>query len=56
MSDFPRASAFNDVTRYPYYNEGKTAVLQALVGQVMKKTSGKGNPVSIQEILTELLH
>ena len=28
MSDFPRASAFNDVTRYPYYNEGKTAILR----------------------------
>ena len=38
------------------YKKGKAAVLQALVGQVMKKTSGKGNPVSIQEILTELLH
>jgi aspartyl-tRNA(Asn)/glutamyl-tRNA(Gln) amidotransferase subunit B len=37
------------------YKKGKTAVIQALVGQVMKKTSGKGNPVIIQELLTEML-
>lgn len=37
------------------YKKGKTAVLQAMVGQVMKKTSGKGNPVIIQELLTELI-
>ena len=24
MSDYPRASAFNDASRYPYYNGGKT--------------------------------
>ncbi len=37
------------------YKKGKTAVIQAMVGQVMKKTSGKGNPVIIQELLTEML-
>lgn len=37
------------------YKKGKTAVIQAMVGQVMKKTSGKGNPVIIQELLTELM-
>jgi len=37
------------------YKKGKTAVIQAMVGQVMKKTSGKGNPIIIQEILAELL-
>jgi aspartyl-tRNA(Asn)/glutamyl-tRNA(Gln) amidotransferase subunit B len=37
------------------YKKGKTAVLQAMVGQVMKKTSGKGNPGIIQELLTELI-
>jgi aspartyl-tRNA(Asn)/glutamyl-tRNA(Gln) amidotransferase subunit B len=37
------------------YRKGKTAVIQAMVGQVMKKTSGKGNPVIIQELLTEML-
>ncbi|HEX2947662.1 MAG TPA: Asp-tRNA(Asn)/Glu-tRNA(Gln) amidotransferase subunit GatB [Clostridia bacterium] len=37
------------------FKKGKTAVLQAMVGQVMKKTSGKGNPVIIQELLTELI-
>lgn len=37
------------------YRAGKTAALQALVGQVMKKTAGRGNPTAIQEIMTELL-
>ena len=37
------------------YRKGKTAVLQALVGQSMRKTSGRGNPVTLQEIFTELL-
>lgn len=37
------------------YKKGKTTVLQALVGQCMKKTSGRANPVVLQEILTELL-
>ena len=26
MSDYPRASAFNDASRYPYYNGGKTVI------------------------------
>lgn len=37
------------------YKKGKTAVLQALVGQAMKKTSGRGNPVILQAVFTELL-
>jgi len=37
------------------YKKGKNAVLQALVGQCMKKTSGRANPVVLQDILTELL-
>ena len=37
------------------YKKGKTAVLQALVGQTMKKTSGRGNPAILQEIFKELL-
>lgn len=37
------------------YRAGKTAAFQALVGQIMKKTRGRGNPVKIQEILTALL-
>ena len=37
------------------YRKGKTAVLQALVGQVMKKTSGRANPVIIKEAMVEIL-
>lgn len=37
------------------YRAGKKAAFQSLVGQVMKKTSGRGNPVKIQEILSSLL-
>ena len=37
------------------YRAGKQAAFQALVGQMMKKTQGKGNPVMIQEILQKLL-
>lgn len=37
------------------YKSGKQAAFQALVGQMMKKTQGKGNPVMIQEILKKLL-
>lgn len=37
------------------YRKGKTAAFQGLMGQMMKKTKGKGNPVKIQKILTEKL-
>ncbi len=37
------------------YKKGKTASLQFLVGQVMKETRGKANPVAISEILKKLL-
>ena len=37
------------------YRKGKTAVLQALVGQCMRKTSGRGNPVTLHEIFKELI-
>ncbi len=37
------------------YRAGKAAAFQALVGQVMKKTGGRGNPVKIQKILGDLL-
>ncbi len=37
------------------YKNGKTAAMKAIMGQVMSKTGGKGNPVMIQEILKEEL-
>ncbi len=37
------------------YNKGKTTVVMALVGAMMKKTSGKADPQRTREILEELL-
>ncbi len=37
------------------YLAGKSEAFQALVGQVMKKTNGRGNPVKIQEILKRII-
>ena len=37
------------------YRKGKTAAFQGLMGQMMKKTKGKGNPAKIQEILAQKL-
>ena len=37
------------------YKAGKTTVIMALVGAVMKKTSGKANAQKIRQILEELL-
>ncbi len=38
------------------YKSGKTNAMKAIVGQVMAKTQGKGNPVMINEIVLELLN
>lgn len=37
------------------YRAGKEAALQALVGQMMRKTGGRGNPARIRGILVRLL-
>lgn len=37
------------------YRKGKTAAFQGLMGQMMKKTKGRGNPVKMREILLEKL-
>ena len=37
------------------YKEGKTAILQFLVGQVMKESRGKANPGVVQAILRKML-
>lgn len=37
------------------YRKGKVTVIQALIGAVMKKTSGKANPEKVKEILEKLL-
>lgn len=37
------------------YKSGKTTIIQALVGQVMRKTSGKANAQKVLSILEELL-
>ena len=42
----------NQVTEY---QSGKTNMFDYFVGQVMKATQGKANPVKVKEILTEEL-
>lgn len=37
------------------YRKGNKNAFHALVGQMMKRTQGKGNPQIISELLTELL-
>ncbi len=37
------------------YNSGKKNAYKAMIGQVMAKTGGKGNPVMINEIILKLL-
>ena len=37
------------------YQNGNKNAFHALVGQMMKKTQGKGNPQVIGQVLTELL-
>ncbi len=37
------------------YRKGNANAFHALVGQMMKKTGGKGNPLMIQKVLRELL-
>ena len=37
------------------YRSGRTAALQSLVGRVMKRTAGRGNPALLQEIFRSLL-
>ncbi len=38
------------------YKSGKTNAIKAIIGQVMAKTSGKGNPIMINEIVSEYLN
>ena len=37
------------------YKNGQRQAIQPLIGQVLKKTAGKGNPVVIRRLLEELL-
>ena len=43
----------NNKTQVEEYKNGKTNMFQFFVGQVMKETKGKANPVMVKEILTE---
>lgn len=53
------AMAKEVVAEYPQaaesYRQGKTAAMQALIGQMMKKTQGKGHPEKIREALEQAL-
>ncbi len=35
------------------YNSGKTAAIKSLIGKIMSKTKGRGNPVLVEEILLD---
>ncbi len=43
----------NNKTQVEEYKNGKTNMFQFFVGEVMKETKGKANPVMVKEILTE---
>ena len=43
----------NNKSQVEEYKNGKTNMFQFFVGQVMKETKGKANPVIVKEILTE---
>ena len=45
----------NNVKQIEMYKNGKTNMFDFFVGQVMKETKGKANPVIVKEILTEEL-
>lgn len=53
------AMAKEVVAAYPQaaesYRQGKTAALESLIGQMMKKTQGKGHPEKIREALEQAL-
>lgn len=38
------------------YKKGKTAAAKAIMGQVMSRTQGRGNPILIDRLLTEILN
>ena len=45
----------NDPKSVADYKKGKTTAIKAIMGKVMRATSGRANPNAVQEILTELL-
>ncbi|MEI6054880.1 MAG: Asp-tRNA(Asn)/Glu-tRNA(Gln) amidotransferase subunit GatB [Lentisphaerota bacterium] len=53
--EFVKKSVEDNPSQVAEYKAGKTAVLQYLVGQVMKISKGKANPQAVVKILKELL-
>ena len=45
----------NDPKSVADYKSGKTAALKAIMGKIMAKTQGRGNPVLISDLLSERL-
>ena len=43
----------NNIKQVEEYKNGKTNMFQFFIGQVMKETKGKANPVLVKNILTE---
>ncbi|KKW45333.1 MAG: Aspartyl/glutamyl-tRNA(Asn/Gln) amidotransferase subunit B [Parcubacteria group bacterium GW2011_GWB1_56_8] len=50
-----RATIVENPNAVADYKKGKEASLQFLIGKAMRKFKGRGNPATIQEILTKLL-
>ncbi len=46
----------NNMSQVEQYKKGKTNMFQYFVGQVMKETKGKANPVIVKDILTNELN
>ena len=46
----------NNMSQVEQYKKGKTNMFQYFVGQVMKETKGKANPVIVRDILTNELN
>jgi aspartyl-tRNA(Asn)/glutamyl-tRNA(Gln) amidotransferase subunit B len=55
LKTYAQEVVLNNAKSVADYKAGKEKAFQALVGQMMAKTKGKGNPAKIKELLLELL-
>lgn len=55
LKAYAQEVVLNNAKSVADYKAGKEKAFQALVGQMMAKTKGKGNPAKIKELLLELL-
>jgi len=55
IENFVKEAIENNPSQVQQYKEGKTAVLQFFVGQVMKLSRGKANPQAVIKYLKAML-